>query len=278
MHGHPTVQVDSVNSDRCPDGVYGRIIAWLNAAGKARSRHPARWEPSPPIPGSPLDVPMPHCCADQPHGAPRSRISRAPRRNAPLLRAALLRNPADWHPPARRASDNRSRLWRQASLCATLQRTRPAPRSRHQQAAPGSARRDWPKWPVVRREARAAKGSDQLASTWAARSVRRRTNLRPSVARRRSGRATIQDTAPPQRPRCHPVRSQHVDRDSIARSLVEEPSCRAGKACWTSPSRGYCGRQRRCMAMIAWQRSLPEALELAGRERRPVLAYIWKEG
>jgi hypothetical protein len=82
MHGHPTVQVASVNSDRCPDGVYGRIIAWLNAAGKARSRHPARWERSPPIPGSPLDVPMPHCCADQPHGAQRSRISRAPRRNA----------------------------------------------------------------------------------------------------------------------------------------------------------------------------------------------------
>jgi hypothetical protein len=32
------------------------------------------------------------------------------------------------------------------------------------------------------------------------------------------------------------------------------------------------------MAMIAWQRSLPEALELAGRERRPILAYVWKEG
>jgi hypothetical protein len=193
MHGHPIVQVDSVNSARCPDGVYGWIIARLNAAGKARSRHPARWERSPPIPGPSLDVPMPHCCADQPHGAPRSRISRAPRRNAPLLR-----NPADRHPPARRAGDNRSRLWREASLCATLQRTRPAPRSRHQQAAPGSARSDWPNWPVARREARAAKGSDQLAGTRAARSVRRRTNLRPSVARRRSGRATIQDTAPPQ--------------------------------------------------------------------------------
>jgi hypothetical protein len=88
MHGHPTVQVASVNSDRCPDGVYGRIIAWLNAAGKARSRHPARWERSPPIPGSPLDVPMPHCCADQPHGAQRSLISRAPRRK-PLCSALL---------------------------------------------------------------------------------------------------------------------------------------------------------------------------------------------
>jgi hypothetical protein len=30
--------------------------------------------------------------------------------------------------------------------------------------------------------------------------------------------------------------------------------------------------------MIAWHRSLPDALERAQRERKPVLTYVWKDG
>nr|BAL55200.1 hypothetical protein HGMM_F24F10C18 [uncultured prokaryote] len=30
--------------------------------------------------------------------------------------------------------------------------------------------------------------------------------------------------------------------------------------------------------VIAWHRSLPDALERAQRERRPVLVYVWKDG
>jgi len=51
MHGHPTMQAPSVKSGRCPDGVYGRIIAWLDATRRAESRNPAR------RPGKALSVP-----------------------------------------------------------------------------------------------------------------------------------------------------------------------------------------------------------------------------
>jgi len=30
--------------------------------------------------------------------------------------------------------------------------------------------------------------------------------------------------------------------------------------------------------VIAWNRSLPDALDRAQRERKPVLAFVWKDG
>lgn len=30
--------------------------------------------------------------------------------------------------------------------------------------------------------------------------------------------------------------------------------------------------------MIPWHRQLPQAVEQAQRERKPVLAYVWKDG
>ena len=207
--------------------------------------------------------------------------SSAVHHRAPPLYAALPRNPTHRHPlpsepgTTTHGSGDMPRCARRSSELDRLV----APATGGLGEAPQTS--GWQKWPVERQEPCAAKSSDQLPGTRAGRLVHRRTDRRLGVVRRRSERATIPDTRPlghgndPAATRCA------RDTSAATASLVRWPrseACRCESTCRNSLSGGYCGRQRRCTAMLAWQRSLPAALELAGRQRRPVLAYVWKDG